>query len=683
MTAPADALSPSTASADLPPRLTALAARADALAVVLDPPLSAAVDVPRPEHPRPQLWRSRWLNLNGTWGFEIDRGDSGIDRGVLERELEGEITVPFAPESELSGIADTDFLEAVWYRRTITVPAGWEGARPILRFGAVDHDATVWADGIEVARHRGGFTPFSADLSGIAEPGRPVTIVVRARDPRDALQARGKQATWFANTHCQYTRTTGIWQTVWLEAVPDAAIRDLRIVPSLAGSSIGIDAELSANRPGSRVEITARHVDVDVPADPEAEAASAGEDAPVTATARADLDLAPHVELAIPEGRRRVWAAGDPQVYAIEARLLDADGAVLDEVRSYAGLRSTSLVGDEFRINGERVFQRLVLDQGYWPQSLMTAPSDAAMVDDIRIALEAGFNGARLHQKVFEERMAFWADLHGYLLWGEFGDWGVSGAGPLGHNQQPTASFVAQWVEAVRRDRNHPSIVGWCPLNETHQVLHDRITVLDDVTHAMYDATKLADPTRPVLDASGYAHRVRGADVYDSHSYEQDPEAFRAEQAGLAEGRPFLNRIELAPNQMPHADGSFSIAYAGQPFFVSEYGGIWWNEEEARAARQDAERRARAQGLELGTDESVSWGYGERVQDLDAFYARFEGLTRVLLEDPGMFGYCYTQLTDVFQEKNGVVDFERGRKLDLARLRAVQEATAAYERRED
>jgi len=643
----------SPAAAALPSHLTDLFAAADSLGALLDAPASAAGDVPRPEHPRPQLHRPTWLNLNGTWQFEIDGGDSGIDRGILERELEGEITVPFAPETEASGISTLDFLEAVWYRRTVTVPADWEGLRPILRFGAVDHDATVWANGQEVARHRGGFTPFSADLSGLARAGEEVEIVVRARDHRDALQARGKQSVWYHATHATYPRTTGIWQTVWLEGVPEVAIRTLRVIPSLAGSSFAIDAPLSANRPGTVLEVSAS-----VP----------GGEEVATAQVRADLDLAPHLELAIPAEHVRVWGPGAPELYALTVRLLGAEGEVLDEVSSYAGLRSTSLDGREFRINGQKVFQRLVLDQGYWAETFMTSPTDRAMVEDIRLAYEAGFNGARLHQKVFEERMLFWADLHGYLVWGEFGDWGVSGRGGLGHNQQPTAAFIGQWIEAVARDISHPSIIGWCPLNETHQVIHDRLTVLDDVTQAMYDATKLADPSRPVLDASGYSHRVRGADIYDSHSYEQDPEAFRAEQSGLAEGAPYVNRRDLAPDEMPHADGSFSLPYAGQPYFVSEYGGIWWNAEEARRAAEEA-----------GNNAAESWGYGQRIGSEGELYTRFEGLTRVLLEDPEMFGYCYTQMTDVFQEKNGIVDFARGRKLDLARLRAVQEQVAAYE----
>ena len=644
----------------LPERLSALFARAEQLAAHLDPPLSAATDVPRPEHPRPQLHRPAWLNLNGTWQFEIDRSDTGRERGLLERGLDRSITVPFAPETEASGIGDRDFLEAVWYRRTVTVPATWEGLRPILHFGAVDHDATVWADGTEVARHRGGFTPFSADLSTVpgVGAGSSVEIVVRARDSQDAPQARGKQSTWFRHTHAVYPRTTGIWQTVWLEGVPADAIRSLRVIPSLGSHSLAIDVPLSRSTPGARLEVVAS-----VP----------GGEEVARAEVRADLDLAPHLELVIPDHAVRVWGPGAPELYSLTVRLFASDGAILDEVRSYAGLRSTSLRDHEFRINGEKVFQRLVLDQGYWEETFMTSPSDAAITTDIRLALEAGFNGARLHQKVFEERMLFWSDLYGYLTWGEFGDWGISGRGPMGDNQQPTASFIAQWVEAVARDINHPSIIGWCPLNETHQVLHDRFTQLDDVTQAMYDATKLADPSRPVLDASGYSHRVRGVDVYDSHSYEQDPQRFREEQSGLAAGAPHVNRVHLGPDDMPFADGTFSLPFAGQPYFVSEYGGIWWNEQEARET-EEAEQSVRA-----GNNAGESWGYGQRVRSEEELYERFEGLTRVLDGDPLMFGYCYTQMTDVFQEKNGIVDFERGPKLDLARLRAIQEQPAAYE----
>ena len=629
---------------------------------VFDPPVTVT-DIPRPEHPRPQFVRKNWMNLNGTWDFEIDRSDSGIDRGLLERGLEASITVPFAPESELSGIGDTDFLDAVWYRRTVTIPAEWKGLRPILHFGAVDYDATVWANGIEVARHRGGFTPFDADLSGVAAPGTDVEITVRARDLHHEVQARGKQATWYANTHCQYTRTTGIWQTVWLEAVPPVAVSRLVVTPNLGARSFTVTAPLTSSLPGGHLQVRISDPDGRLVAEQ---------------TVPTGYDLAPVLSLGISEADLRLWDVGDPQLYGLEVLLFDGDAEV-DRVSSYTAMRSVGIDGNSFRLNGRRVFQRLVLDQGYWPESLMTAPSDQALVDDIELSLAAGFNGARLHQKVFEERFLFHADLRGYLVWGEFGDWGVSGQGPLGTNQKPDTSFVSQWLEAVRRDINHPSIVGWCPLNETHQVLHDRITVLDDVTRAMFLATKLADPSRPVIDASGYSHRVPETDVYDSHSYEQDPEAFRTEQAGLAEGRPYVNRAAtLGEIGLPHGRTDYSLPYAGQPFFVSEYGGIWWNEQEAAAEAQGRAKRGSA-----GNDQADSWGYGDRIRSEEEFYERFEGLTNVLLDDPNMFGYCYTQLTDVFQEKNGVYDFKRGEKLDIERLRRIQQRPAAYEQRTD
>ncbi|GIL30511.1 glycoside hydrolase family 2 protein [Actinocatenispora comari] len=591
--------------------------------------------VPRPEHPRPQFVRADWLNLNGNWQFETDRGDSGLERGLVGRELAGEITVPFCPESSLSGVGDTDFLTAVWYRRDVELPADWAGRRTLLHFGAVDHDATVWVDGTEVGRHRGGFTGFTVDLTDVATPGETATIVVRARDPRTGPQARGKQSTRYANHDCDYTRTTGIWQTVWLEPVPQVHLRRPRITPDLAGSAFEVVLPLSANRSGYRVRATLADADGTV----------------ALADAAADLDLAPRLRLAVPEERRRVWQPGDPHLYQLRLELLDAAGAVVDTADSYAGLRSVSIDGTAVRLNGAPVFQRLVLDQGYYADGILTAPDDAALVRDIELSMAAGFNGARLHQKVFEERFLYHADRLGYLVWGEFGDWGCNGYGPDGDNQRPDASYVAQWLEALERDHSHPSIVGWCPLNETWQRRTDRITVLDDVTRAMYLATKLADPSRPVLDASGYSHRVPAADVYDSHNYTQDPATFTAE---VVDGFPYTN---------PGGEqaGSWSLPYAGQPYFVSEFGGIWWNPD-------------------AGEDE-YSWGYGERPSTVEEFHQRFEGLVGALLADPRMFGYCYTQLTDVFQEQNGVYRFDRTVKpgVDMDRLRAAQQQPAASE----
>ncbi|MGH3501634.1 MAG: glycoside hydrolase family 2 protein [Nocardioidaceae bacterium] len=595
---------------------------------------------PREEYPRPQFRRRRWLNLNGWWGFETDRADSGLDRGLRDTPLPGRILVPFAPETTLSGVGDRDFMQAVWYRRLIRVPEEWAGSRVHLHFGAVDHDTTVWVDGVEVGRHRGGFSSFTFDITDAVPAGSEAPLVVRARDEPTAPQARGKQSRDYTPQGAKYWRTTGIWQTVWLEPVPPVSIRRPRITPNVAGGAFDVEVPLSANVLGGVVRVTV----------------SDGRGEVTRAEARADLDLAPRVSLVLPDERTRQWSPSDPFLYDLRFELRDADGRSVDEVDSYAGLRSVGISGKAVRINGQVTFQRLVLDQGYYPDGLMTAPSDAGLVRDIELSLAAGFNGARLHQKVFEERFLYHADRLGYLVWGEFGDWGCNTGQGETTNQQPDAAYIQEWLEVLERDYSHPSIIGWCPMNETWQAYGDRITPLDDVMHAMFLATKAYDTSRPVLDTSGYAHRIAESDVFDSHDYEQDPDAFAANYARLPEGDPYVNRSEATGD-------SWSIAYRGQPFFVSEFGGIWWNPAEADRPQSVRE----------------SWGYGERVRDLKGFYARFEGLVATLLDNPGMFGYCYTQLTDVFQEQNGLFAFDRTSKFDLTRIRAAQTRAAAIE----
>jgi hypothetical protein len=371
-----------------------------------------------------------------------------------------------------------------------------------------------------------------------------------------------------------------------------------------------------------------------------------------TASGRADADRSPHLELRIPQDRLRLWAPGSPHLYALAIDLLDGAGQVIDRVQSYAGMRSITIDGHAVKINGRRVFQRLVLDQGHYPEGILTAPSDEALQRDIELSLAAGFNGARLHQKVFEERFLYHADRLGYLVWGEFPDWGCAGYGPPEDHQQPGATYITQWLEAIERDYSHPSIIGWCPLNETHQPITDRISVLDDVTRGMFLAAKALDPTRPVLDTSGYAHRVPEADVYDCHDYEQEPATFREH---YRRGGPWE-----APAYVQSASHlADSIAYRGQPFFVSEFGGIWWSPEARR--------------------EDFAWGYGEPPAGLEEYHARFEALCSALLDDPTMFGYCFTQLTDVYQELNGIYTFDRREKCDLARIRQVQQRPAAIE----
>ncbi len=602
------------------------------------------MSIPRSEYPRPQFVRDEWLCLNGEWQFEIDNGDSGELRGLVDKELARKITVPFCPESKLSGINNTDFMEAVWYRRTVAVPSGWQ-EKIMLNFQACDYDTTVWVNGQEAGCHRGGFTPFSVEISRFVTPGSDAIIVVRARDYSREHKAGGKQSLIdYGNKGCHYDRTTGIWQTVWLEPVASNHLKRPKIISDLTNCCFRITQPL-AGRGEKGLTVSAKVI---------VEGKVVSE-----ASVSADLTMAPEMTLNIAEADMKLWEPGQPFLYDIELELTNASGKVIDKASSYAGMRSISLIGRKFLINGKQIFQRQVLDQGYYPDGIMTAPSEEALLNDIKLSMEAGFNAARLHQKVFEERFLYHADKLGYMVWGEFGDWGMHHLDRIKFNaidtlkHQPHNATFRQWAEALERDFNHPSIVGWCPLNESHQNDHEFISSLEDLTCGLYQMTKLTDPTRPVLDSSGYTHFVVDADIYDSHNYQQDPKLLAEDMAGLAEEKPYVNpQFHCA-------------AYFGQPYFCSEFGGIKWAPEFA------------------DNNWSESWGYGEAPKSLEEFYARFEGLINVLLDDPNMFGYCYTQLTDVFQEQNGIYNFDRSTKFDMEKIHAIQTKVAACEQQSE
>ena len=649
--------------------------------------------LPRPEYPRPQFVRENWHCLNGQWEFTIDHNDSGTERGLcaLDAAYDREITVPFCPESILSGIEYVDFMDAVWYRRKITIPAEWENSDILVNFGAVDYDTTVWVlsdrtevkmaakdeenpsvtpskiRGIEVGRHRGGWTSFTCNLRDLARPGETVTLIVRAREPaRNVPIARGKQSTQYAPHACLYTRTTGIWQTVWMEPVPKvAALKRFRITPDVANSAFHLEIPLTQNRSGFHIRATLSDANGEV----------------CQASARADLDFAPRLTLALPADRVTLWSIPNPHLYDLHVELTDNTGATIDALQSYAGLRSIAIDGKKINLNGETIFQRLVLDQGYYPEGVLTAPSDAALLRDIELSMEAGFNGARLHQKVFEERFLYHADRKGYLVWGEFADWGAGGYGPNSDHQQPTITYAAQWLEAIERDYSHPALIGWCGLNETHQPLHDRITNLDDATRALFLAAKALDTTRPVLDTSGYAHRITDADLYDSHYYIENKDFAKGlEKYRQTFGQPAteaeFDQTAYANPDAPTPTPSnanptrtvWSVPYNGQPYFLSEYGGFKWNPNVAPKS-----------ATENSKDRKTSWGYGSDPETLEDFYTRLEATTHILMSNKFMFGLCYTQLTDVYPEENGIYTFDRKAKFDMARIRAIFQAAAAIE----
>lgn len=588
-------------------------------------------DIPRPEHPRPQFVRDRWLNLNGPWRFAFDFGQSGDQAGWHEdpSSFDLTITVPFCPESTLSGIGHTDFIPSCWYARTFERPADWDGMRVLVHFGGSDYDTRVWVNGKPVGRHYGGGASFTFDITDALTDGENLIVVCAVDDVRSGVQPGGKQCPDLHSRGCHYTRTTGIWQTVWLEAVPEVNLHSVRIVPDLDGSRFVLTPSLSQDRRGHTVRAILLDGDTEV----------GGAEAPALNGGAFSLRLKD----------AKPWTVEDPYLYGIRFELLEGK-TVVDAVDSYAGLRKFHIEGHRFYFNNEPFFVRFVLDQGFYPDGIWTAPTDADLKRDIELSQAVGFNGARLHQKVFEERFHYWADRLGYLTWGEFYDWGLDMGQPqANHNQQ------REWAEIVVRDRNHPSIVAWTPFNETRRNAERHFEAHRRTVDETYALTRRLDPTRPVNDASGYVH-VR-TDIFTVHDYEQDVEAFSAKYTSVAP--------DNADSHRQFTD--ISVPYAGQPYVVDEYGGTWWNEDEAEKAKaQDAARKG-------------SWGYGKRPTEIEEVYARIDGLTKALTDHPNIAGYTYTQLTDVEQEQNGIYHYDRSPKFDAERLKKIFAAPAAIE----
>ena len=567
--------------------------------------------IPRPEHPQPQLQRKNWENLNGEWEFAFDFGKSGIDRKLWENEhLEGKIRVPFCPESELSGIGHKDFIPAVWYKRKVRLDAQQLGGRVLLHFGAVDYDCRVWVNGREAGRHRGGYTSFAFDVTDCVSEGENDLTVYAQDDTRSGRQPKGKQSGLYFSHGCDYTRTTGIWQTVWMEFVPKAYIQKVWYYPNLAQRSLGIRATVA----GSGV----------LTAEAFYEGKSCG-------TARAAAG-AGNVLLTLPLDELHLWEPGQGRLYDLKLTFGQ------DEVQSYFGMREIALDGEKVRINGKSVFQRLVLDQGFYPDGIYTAPSDEALRRDVELSLAAGFNGARLHQKVFEPRFLYHCDRSGYLVWGEQANWGLDVSAPDG-----LKCFLPEWMEALERDFNHPAIVGWCPFNETWD--YEGRKQDDDLLRIVYRMTKQYDTTRPCIDTSGNYHVE--TDIYDLHDYEQDPEGFAGHYESFAKGGALRDNHAARQTPVP-----------GIPAFISEYGGIKWDVE--------------------GSNEA-SWGYGDGPKTEGEFIARYKGLTDALLDNPHMFGFCYTQLYDVEQETNGLYTYGRKPKFDMEIFRKINGRRAAIE----
>ena len=574
---------------------------------------------PRAEYPRPQFERADWVNLNGEWSFALDLSDSGRDRDFYNSKgFEQRITVPFAPESKLSGIGYTDFINSVWYQRMIQIPSAWQGKRVKLNFGAVYYESEVYIDGRFVGRHYGGSDSFAFDITDFVSDGKEHSIVVHAEsDLRSGTQPGGKQSTNYYSYGCSYTRTTGIWQTVWMEAVDDMALERVQVVTDIDNEQIVVIPTYYNVAGGNTLSVEVR---------------DGGK-----VVAHAESAAVQGVPVVVALKKAKLWSPESPFLYDVVYEVKDAEGKTLDRVDAYVGMRKVHIDGNKIYLNNKPYYQRLVLDQGFYPDGIWTAPSDEALKHDIEMSKAAGFNGARLHQKVFEERFHYWADKLGYIVWGEMASWDKD------FNSVAAArNCLSEWGNIVVRDRNHPALIVWTPFNEEFGVPSNEAgRFLTDV----YNETRRLDPTRPVNTVSGGIYVI--SDFCTAHCYEQDGARLHSM---LFDGEKFYQ--PQGPN------GGFDRAirklyYDGSlPYVLDEFGGIKCAETQPEGGN--------------------SWGYGNAAPTREDFYTRLEALVKAIVDHSDKIcGFCYTQLTDVEQEQNGVYYYDRGEKFDMGRVKAI------------
>ena len=568
-----------------------------------------AFAIPRAEYPRPQFERNAWINLNGEWTYSFDFGGSGLEREWFKSTgFDQKIIVPFCPESKLSGVEYKDFINHMWYHRTISIPQDWANKQVLLNFGAVYYKSEIYIDGVFAARHFGGTSSFQVDITPYVKAGQTHNLVVYVEsDVRSTHQPSGKQNLQFTSYGCNYTRTTGIWQTVWMEAVHPEGLQSVQMIPDIDQQQLIIRPRFYKEL-GGKLEVTLK---------------DNGKVVSKETVAANSLST-----VILPVKKMKTWSPENPFLYDVEFRVIDKAGNVVDEVKSYAGMRKVHIEGKKIYLNNQPYYQRLVLDQGFYPDGIWTAPSDEALKKDIQLSMEAGFNGARLHQKVFEERFYYWADKLGYLTWGEASSWGMD------CNDIETArNFITEWTEIVERDRNHPSLLIWTPTNE--EFWPDRVQY-PRLMQDLYKLTKAIDPTRPFHGTSGGSHIA--TDIWTVHNYEQDPAKLKDllyNDGKLMEAPKW--EIQLMPKNIGYNGLKYTDQYTfpqykhDMPYLIDEFGGIKWNPSQQMESAQN-----------------TSWGYGEPPHSLEEFYARLEGLVDTVLSlSDHVWGYCYTQLISI------------------------------------
>lgn len=580
--------------------------------------------IPRPEYPRPQFVRADWLSLNGQWEFAFDDMNRGREQGwQYGLTLQQRIIVPFPYQSELSGINDKGIHEIVWYARSFEVPETWRGRNVLIHFGAVDYSATLWINGQEVGHNQGGHVPFQFNIAPYLNQGTN-RLTLRVEDRQNPRQPRGKQSTTGRPHDIDYYCTTGIWQSVWLEPVPPIRIEDIRINSSARESTVEIYVLLHAPAALRRLEAEAW--------DGEALVARASVET-TTASARLKLSIAD----------AKLWSPDAPHLYDLKIRLFDETG-LLDEISSYTGLRDVELREGRLRLNGEPVYLKMVLDQGYWPESYLAAPSDEALRADIEWVKRFGFNGARKHQKIEDPRWLHWCDQLGLLVWEEMPnarDW----------SSQAEERLAAEWKRAVRRDYNHPCIVAWVPVNESmgFPKLRRHHPGQYAFLERMVAMTRQLDPVRPVIDNDGWEH-TDITDICAIHDYTPTAALLRERYQEAASGGALPAHVWIG-NKPLFVLGS---RYRGQPIILSEVGGFLMIPQHIPPEERDMLYRF----------------YGS-VHSEEELLAKYRDLMEGISSLKFLAGFCYTQLTDIEQEINGLLTYDRRPKIQPERIAEI------------
>ncbi len=572
------------------------------------------------QYPRPQFQRQNWTNLNGEWNFLFDDDNKGEEEEWYKSFPDSQkILVPYSYETALSGINDQSHHKVLWYQNTFTADVK-DKKRMLLHFEGVDFETKVWVNGIFAGSHKGGYAAFQIDVTRMLKEGDN-NIALRVEDSLSCEQPRGKQRWKQDNFGCWYIQTTGIWKTVWLEEVPEFYLEKVKMTPDIDKGIIDITAKFSGTK---REENTWLQVEISL----EGKKICKKQAQVLNGHLHIPVNLIGEEE----PWALALWSPGSPKLYDVKFSLL-AGEEITDEVDSYFGMRKISVEGDKILLNNLPLYQRLILDQGYWEESHLTPPSEEAMIEDIELILKAGYNGLRKHQKVEDARFLYWCDRKGLLVWSEM-------ASQYIFNDSSIQLFTKEWMEIVEQNYNHPSIITWTPFNESWGIEYIAVdTAQQQFTESIYHLTKSFDGMRPVIVNDGWEHTV--SDIITLHDYVEGGEEFLSR---------YRDKDKILGNEIPFNLVRYAFAkgysYKGQPVIISEYGGI-----------------------ALTNDKG--WGYGEQVKSEDALLSRFDGITSAIKSLDYICGFCYTQLTDVQQEINGLYTMKREPKVNIEKISEI------------